>query len=233
MSSLKGNTVTQDNALITASYAMGLDEKRLLVAAISKLDPESKAWLHGRAEVEITVPEWSELYGLQGNNVYARLNDASKRLFDRYVRIYGDSRKGKDLRWISAREYDEGAGRIVLTFSGPILHYLSGMIDQFTSYDLLGVSGLKSIHSVRMYELASQFKGTGWRHVSLDELRKMLSLGDSYPRWVDLKKRVVDRACSEVSQKSDLNVEYEKVKQGRNVVAIRLKITPKDQMELF
>lgn len=233
MSSLKGNIVTQDNALITASYAMGLDEKRLLVAAISKLDPESKAWLQGRAEVEITVSEWSELYGIQGKSVYGRLNDASKRLFDRYVRIFGDSRKGKDLRWLSAREYDEGAGRIVLTFSGPILHYLSGMIDQFTSYDLLGVSGLKSIHSVRMYELASQFKNTGWRHVTLDELRQMLSLGDSYPCWIDLKKRVVDRACSEVSLKSDLNVEYEKVKQGRSVVAIRLKITPKDQMELF
>lgn len=233
MSTLKGNTVTQDNALITASYAMGLDEKRLLVAAISKLDPDSKVWLYGRAEVEITVSEWAYLYGLKTNDVYTRLNDASKRLFDRYVRIYGDSRKGKDIRWISAREYDEGAGRIVLTFSGPILHYLSGMIDQFTSYDLLGVSGLKSIHSVRLYELAAQFKGTGWRHITLDELRKMLDLGDSYPRWVDLKKRVVDRACTEVTQKSDLSVEYEKVKQGRNVVAIRLRIIPKDQLELF
>lgn len=233
MASLKRNTVTQDNALITASYSMGLDEKRLLVAAISKLDPDSKAWLYGRAEAEIFVSEWTELYGIKGKSAYERLNSASKRLFDRHVRIYGDSRKGKEVRWISAREYDEGGGRVVLTFSGPILHYLSGMIDQFTSYDLLGVSGLKSIHSVRLYELASQFKGTGWRHIELDELRSMLSLGDSYPRWVDLKKRVVDRACSEVSSKSDLLVEYEQIKRGRNVTAIRLRITQKDQMELF
>ena len=32
-------TVTQDNALISASYTMSLNEKRLLVLALSKIDP--------------------------------------------------------------------------------------------------------------------------------------------------------------------------------------------------
>ncbi len=233
MRSISKNTVTQDNALITASYAMGLDEKRLLVAAISKLDPESKAWLQGRAEVEIIVTEWADLYGIKGKDVYERLNEASKRLYDRSVRIYGDSKKGKELRWLAAREYDDKAGRVVLTFPAPILHYLTGMIDEFTSYDLLGVSGLKSIHSVRMYELASQFKGTGWRNLTLEQIKEALNLGDSYNRWVDLKKRVIDRACEEITAKSDLNLEYEMIKRGRNVVAIRLKIEEKDQLNLF
>lgn len=231
--SLSKNKVTQDNALITASYAMGLDEKRLLVAAISKLDPESKAWLQGRAEVEIIVTEWADLYGIRGKDVYKRLNEASKRLYDRSVRIYGDSRKGKEMRWLGAREYDERSGRVVLTFPGPILHYLTGMIDQFTSYDLLGVSGLKSIHSVRMYELASQFKSTGWRQMSLEEIKEALNLGDSYPRWVDLKKRVIDRACDEITAKSDMDLSYEMIKRGRNVIAIRLRIEEKDQLNLF
>lgn len=226
-------TVTQDNVLITASYTMTLDEMRLLKASISKLDPTSKAWLAGRAEVEITAGEWVILYGADPANSYRQLNEASKRLYERSVRVYGDSKKGKDIRWLSAREYDSGAGRVVLTFSGPILYYLTGMVDEFTKYDLLGVCGLKSTHSVRLYELAGQFRGTGWRHIELDDLREMFCLGNAYQDWRDLKKRVVDRACKEVTEKSDLDVSYEIVKRGRSVHAIRLKIEEKDQLNLF
>jgi plasmid replication initiation protein len=226
-------TVTQDNALIMASYAMTLDEKRLLVAAISKLDPTSKAWLAGRAEAEVTASEWMRLYSADQTNAYRQINEASKRLYDRSARVWGDSKKGKEVRWISGREYDEGQGRVVLIFGGPILHYLTGMVDEFTKYDLLGVCGLKSVHSVRLYELASQFKGTGWRHIELDDLRGMFGLGDAYQDWRDLKKRVIDRACKEVTAKSDLDVSYEIVKRGRSVHAIRLKIESKEQLDLF
>ena len=226
-------TVTQDNALVTASYSMSLHEKRLLVAAISKLDPTSKAWKEGRAEVTVTAGEWIDIYGGSNKSAYRELRGASAGLYSRSVRIKGDNRNGKNIRWISAEEYSETEGRVSITFSGPILGYLTGMIDEFTSYDLLGVGGLKSTHSVRLYELASQFKGTGWRYIDLEDLREMFCLDGAYPRWVDLKKRVVDRACREVTEKSDLDVEYEQVRRGRSVHAIRLRIRKKDQLNLF
>ncbi len=233
MRDIRENTVTQDNALVSASYSMTLDEKRLLLACISKLDPESKAWREGRAEAEMNISEWRSLYASNSKAEYSQIRKAAQRLYERSVRIYGDSKKGKEIRWISAWEYDEGAGRVALTFSGPILYYLTGMVDEFTKFDLLGVCGLKSVHSVRLYELASQFKGTGWRQVSLDDLRIMFDLGETYQRWIDLKKRVIDRACKEVTAKSDLEVSYEIVKRGRSVHAIRLKIEPKEQLDLF
>lgn len=226
-------TVTQDNALITATYSMGLQEKRLLIASISRLDPTSKAWLKGSQEVVVTVSQWLDIYQGNSKNAYRELKDASRKLYDRSVRIWGDSKHGKDVRWLAAWEYNEGDSRVVLTFSGTILHYLTGMLDEFTSYDLFGVRGLKSIHSVRLYELASQFKGTGWRYIDLDELRVMFALNDSYPDWRDLRKRVIERSCQEISEKSDLCVEYEAIKRGRRVVAIKLKITEKDQLDLF
>jgi len=233
MYDLKDNRVTQDNVLVSASYRMGLNEKRLLIACISKLDPESKAWKAGRAEAEMIATEWGELYGIGPKSAYREMREAAKGLFERSVRIYGDSKKGKEIRWLSAWEWSQNEGRVVLTFSGPVLYYLTGMLDQFTSYDLLGVSGLKSIHSIRLYELASQFKGTGWRHIELDELRKMLSLGDAYQTWDNLKRKVIDRATKEITAKSDLDVSYEIVKRGRPVVAIKLHVSEKQQLELL
>lgn len=225
--------VTQDNALVSSSYTMSLHEKRLLVSAIGQLDPTSKAWREGRAEASITASEWVETFGGSQKSAYRELRKASSDLYGRSVRIRGDSRNGKNIRWISAEEYSENEGRVTITFAGPILHYLSGMIDEFTTYDLLGVAGLKSMHSIRLYELASQFKGTGWRHIELDELREMFCLGDAYQDWRDLKKRVLDRACKEITEKSDLEVNYEMVKRGRSVHAIRLKIEEKQQLDLL
>lgn len=233
MSNLKDNSVTQDNQLINATYRMGLDEKRLLCAAISKLNPESKAWKDGRAEIEISAKEWGALYNLDGVNPYKQLNEASKALYDRSIKIYGDSDEGKEMRVLSARQYSKRSGCVSITFSGPILYYLSSLYDQFTTYDLLGVSGLKSIYSIRMYELASQFKDTGWRHLSLKDIRKMFDLGDNYQSWSDMRKRVVDRAVKEVSAKSDLDLSYKPVKEGRSVVAIKLKIQTKPQIRLL
>lgn len=228
----KPRKVTQDNALISSSYTMSLHEKRLLVAAIAQLDPTSKAWREGRAEATVTAGEWVDTFGGSQKSAYRELRNASSDLYGRSVRIRGDSRAGKNMRWISAEEYSENEGRVTITFSGPILHYLSGMIDEFTTYDLLGVSGLKSTHSVRLYELSSQFKGTGWRYIPLNELREMFCLEGAYQDWRDLKKRVIDRACREITEKSDLNVEYEVVKRGRSVHAIRLRIEEKQQLDL-
>ena len=226
-------SVTQDNALINASYSMSLNEKRLLVSAMAQLDPTSKAWKEGRAEVTVLSSEWAELFGIDKNAAYKRLKGASDALYNRSVRIRGDHRNGKNIRWLQAEEYSTEEGRVTIVFSGAILRYLTSLFDEFTKYDLLGVSGLKSTHSVRLYELAMQYKNTGWRYIELDDLREMFCLGDAYTDWRDLKKRVIDRACKEITEKSDFKVEYEQVKRGRTVKAIRLKIEEKDQLNLF
>lgn len=225
--------VTQGNALVSATYTMSLHEKRLLVLSISRLDPTSSAWKQGRAEVTITASEWASTYGTSSGSSYSELRAASRGLFDRSVRIYGDHANGKNIRWLSAEEYSENEGRVTLTFSGPVLYHLTGMIEQFTSYDLLGVSGLKSIHAVRIYELASQFKSTGWRNIDVLSLRAMLGLKNEYPKFNDFRKRVLDRGCNEVTEKSDLEVSWEPVKTGRVITAVILRCKEKRQLEMF
>jgi len=214
-------TVTQDNALISASYAMSLNEKRLLVLALSKIDPMGKAWLDG-GKAKVTAKEWSDVFGIDSKVAYQRLRLASKELYNRSVRIWGDNNNGEEIRWLSAQKYSKKNGYVEMSFGREMVYYLSGMVDQFTSYKLLRVSGLKSIHSIRMYELAKQFTGTGWRYIELDDLRQMLQIDNQYLIWQDLKRWVIDRACTEVTAKSDLKLSYQIVKKGRAVHAIKL-----------
>ena len=220
-------TVTQDNELISASYAMSLNEKRLLVLALSKIDPMGKAWLEG-GKAKVTAKEWSEVFGLDIKSSYKRLKKSADNLYNRSIRINGDNLNGERIRWLSAEKYNMNDGYVTVMFGREILHYLSGMVDQFTSYKLLNVSGLKSTHSIRMYELVRQFISTGWRYIELDNLRYMLKIHNSYSHWRDLKKRVIERACMEITEKSDLLLSYQPIKRGRSVHAIRIKIVKKD-----
>lgn len=46
-----------------------------------------------------------------------------------------------------------------------------------------------------------QFKSTGYRKITLDELRYALALGEKYPLVADLKRWVVDTAVKEINKK--------------------------------
>ena len=148
MSDIVNNLVSQHNSLIKASYSLTLNENRLLIAAISKIDSTSQAWQSGRVEIDITVAEWRKLYSKNGGSVYSDVRTAAFKLYERNIRLWGDHDKGKNIRWISAWEYDKNSAKVVLTFSGDILHELSGFVEEFTKYQLLNVRGLKSSHSV-------------------------------------------------------------------------------------
>ena len=223
--------VTQDNALISASYSLSLAEKRLLVLALSKIDPTSKVWLNG-GSATVTATEWSKHFDLDVKSSYKRLRSASDSLYGKSVMISGDAQDGERIRWLSSEKYSQGDGFVTLKFGREMVHYISGMVDQFTSYELLSVSGLKSSYSVRVYELARQFLNTGWRYIDLKDFRVMLELENRYPVWTDLRKRVLDRACNEINKKSDLILSYKIIKKGRSVHAIKLTVDKKIQSEL-
>jgi len=213
------NLVTQDNELISASYSLSLNEKRLIILAFSKINPMLDFW-KGDGLVSITASEFSEVFNVDMKNAYNFIKSAQDSLSERWVRLEGDYKNGKEIRWLDGKEYSSNEGMITMGFSSRMLKSISGMSEFFTSYKLLAVSRLKSTYSIRIYELTQQFKSTGWRLIQLDELRNLLRVG--YPDWRDLKKRVIDPACKELNEKSDIHISYEIIKKGRTIVAVKL-----------
>ena len=90
--------------------------------------------------------------------------------------------------------------------SSPFAHYamqvrLAGMLEQFTKIDLLSISKLKSIYSIRLYEIISQFGSTGYRVISLDDFRFSMDCLERYKENKELIKFVVKPALKEINQK--------------------------------
>ncbi|MBN6469248.1 replication initiation protein, partial [Escherichia coli] len=61
-----------------------------------------------------------------------------------------------------------------IVFADSIMPYLTQLQGQFTKIVIKNVSTLKSVYSIRLYELLMQFKVIGDRLISIIDFRSML-----------------------------------------------------------
>lgn len=227
-------SVKQSNELINAGYKLSLNAKRLLILALGKINGHETLWKKGEHAVEITAADWQEHFANDSKNVYQQMKQAIDDLYNADVVVLDEVDRGRNFRWISEKEYHTGEGWVRITLTKPVLLHTSTFIDAYTSYKLLSVGGLRSVHSIRTYELLQQFQKTGFRYIELDEYKKALGIDkNAYQVFADLRKRVIEHALKEINEKSDFNVTYDLKKRGRKIHAIRFFMSKKKQRDLF
>ena len=101
--------------------------------------------------------------------------------------------------------------------------------DFFTSLDLMQIRELKSKYSVVFYELAIRYQKYKIPKMSIDELRKRTNTENKYKQFYDFRKRVLDVACEEITEKTDIKLSYSTEKRGRRIAFIDFKIEKKPE----
>lgn len=225
--------VWQSNRLVEAAQMLTLNEKRLVIAAAALHDPRKP--LPPKGTVTLHADDFADVFGIDGQNIYQALKDASKRLYNRTIRtIY--TRRGKpaerNVRWVWMVEYCKGEGTVVLGFSPGIAPYLTLLHTEFTRYKLKQIGNIGSFYGLRLYELCAQFRKAGERTIPLARLREMLDLGDKYKRLETLRRRVLEPALKEINKHTDLNVTMTSVRKGRKVTAFAFDISLDAQLKL-
>lgn len=219
--------VTKSNDLVKAAYKLTLNEQRLLLAAISQIDPRKPM----PRPISITAPDFSEQYGIPIKQAYEALKEASSALYERDIKTY-DGRYKSRFRWVDRVDYLDGGGETKLHFTIHVQPYLVHLNKSFTTYELKRIADLSSTHSIRLFELLQQFKSTGFYTVSVDDFRELLELGPSYERYSNLKMKVLDPAIAELKEKSGLLIELKTEKKGRAINRLTFKFRDDEQMKL-
>ncbi|WP_165923009.1 replication initiation protein [Sulfurirhabdus autotrophica] len=227
------NLVSKSNSLVRASYKLTLQEQRLVLLAISKLDsrkigshPNPK---HDQMKVRISAIDFAEVWGISPKKAYEELREASNELFERKITEI-DGKKVSKMRWVSKSEYHDGEGWVSLTFSLDVLPFITLLRDKFTSYKLSMVSGLRSVYSIRLFELFAQFQDTGILRIHLEDLTNMLEA--PYTRYTDMARRVIRPAVEELRLKSNLEIEWRAITEGRSVKTLEFKFKEAAQGKL-
>lgn len=220
----------KSNALIEASYKLTLQEQRVLLICIGKINPQNEEL---KRTFELTADEFYLAFpDMNRKHAERRLQEAIDRLAERWIHIHWRDNK-EEIRWIQRKaKYFTGEGKIEISFSDYIMPYLTQLTQQFTAIAVKNVSALKSTYSIRIYELLMQFKKTGDRIISVDDFRSMLCIDDKYNTFKRLNSELLKPALKELNSKSNLVVSVDLVKKGREVVALHFHFKEDKQIKM-
>lgn len=220
--------VAKSNYLVEASYSLSLQEQRLILACLSRIDSRNVA----QKEVSLLVSDYTQMMQVDNKNAHRELYKAANKLFERSI-IVSDPEKTEEFRWIQKKAiYHKGEGRITFTWSDDVLIYISQLKQRFTTYRLNDVALLNSSYAIRLYELLMQFNATKDRKINLADFKSLFKLENKYPLFRDLNKWVIKPAVKEINNSSNLTVCYNTIKNGRYVVALQFNFEEKKQRSL-
>jgi plasmid replication initiation protein len=221
--------VAKSNYLIEASYKLTLNEQRLVLAAIARVNPFKEI----PAEIKLDARTFAETFHISEQQAYDALSEATDRLYERDIKTYLGPVVER-FRWVSGVKYHKGEGFVTLRFTREIAPYLTDLRGRFTQYQLESVAGLGSAYSIRLFEMLMQWRTTGQvPDMPVETFRERMGIEpDHYPRFFDLKKRVIDKAVEELQEKAGIEVEWEGKKRGRNVTSLVFRFKLSEQMRL-
>jgi plasmid replication initiation protein len=219
ISKVNNNWIYQSNKLIEASYSFTVLEQkliRLLASMIKKDDDNFK-------EYEFKATDLSKILNVHQKNIYMELDKITDKLMARYIKIKNDdSQKFKKRHLIKIADFENGI--LTMKIDEDMKEfYLS--LNWYTKYQLKNIMQFKSTYSFRLYELLKQYEKLGNRLITIDDLRSVLDIDTSqYPKYANLKQKVINVAVTEVNLKTDLHIQYEELKEIRKVTSVKFYI---------
>ena len=216
ISKVNNNWIYQSNKLIEASYSFTVLEQKLIrvLASMIKKDDDNFQ------EYKFKAIDLSKLLNIHQKNIYMELDKITDKLMERYIKIKNDdSQKFKKRHLIKLADFENGI--LTMKIDEDMKEfYLS--LNWYTKYQLKNIMQFKSTYSFRLYELLKQYEKLGNRLVAIDDLRNVLDIDTTqYPKYANLKQKVISIAVNEINSKTDLHIEYEELKEIRKVTSIR------------
>jgi plasmid replication initiation protein len=210
---------------------MTLQEKRLLLLAM--------AWIRqGDTDFQtyrVPITELCLLLDIKSKDAYSRLRDISRKLMSRVVEIEDDHGGWEMFQWVSNAKYVSrgkrgnklGAAYLEIRFHKDMMPWLLELTRKFASIPFAQLASFRSLHALRLFEILYAECQTYTRKrltFELDDLKKRLGVGQSYPNFADFERRVLQPAQKECIERSPLIFTYARYKTGRKVTKLTFTI---------
>ena len=216
------------NQVNLASFSPTSMELRIMLVAIHKIP-------HFPTDDRIYYVSVDDMkmFGSNDKSIYEQMKQAAKTLLHTTIKIpyinYSGESSELEFPLVKAIDYFSREAQIGLKFNEYFMPYVTKVESEYTEVVLSDLTGLKGSYANRFYMLLSQWKNTGQMYITIDDLRYRFRLESLYPRYFDLKKRIIDKAIKEIneSSKTTFKVSYKENKVGRVVKSLTFKITQK------
>lgn len=222
--------IKQSNRLVEANYYLSLTEQKAILFFISQLDKNAEHF----CKMEFSVKEISDALGL-GKNCYTKLSKLADDLLKKVLTIRTNKyEKGwYKTHWVQSMEYLDGEGKLIVQFDEELTPELLQLKEAYVKSSTRLCLSFKGKYTARFYMMICQYERKKERVFFIEDLVEKFQLGESYKNRIsNLKNYVIEPAMNELKSKSDITFNYEYIKNGRIINALRIfnisrvKITP-------
>jgi plasmid replication initiation protein len=220
--------IYQSNKFIESSFYLTINEQkmiRLVASMVKKNDTEFK-------EYNFKVSDIGLLFGNK-KNIYKNLESTADLLMTRFIKIKtGDKPKDwKSYHIIKNAACKDGIFTIQIDEQMKDF-YLE--LNEYTKYQLKNILQFNSTYSFRVYELLKQYVKLKNRVIDIGHLREILDIGkQQYKLYGHFKSRVLLPSKDEINEYTDISFDFDEVKDGKKVVAIKFAINSKLNDEIL
>lgn len=221
--SSKKHEIKKHAATIHCSNTLSLLQRKISNALLYHAYHE----MQSREEHEISIKQLCRLIGYSGNN-HAVIKDGLKGLLSTVIEwnVVNDTTGLEDWTASSILASVCLRGPLCIFAYSPRMKQLLHSPSMFGKIDLFIQSHFKSSYGLALYENCIRYRGlpyTKW--FEMDVFRKLMGVPPGkYTIFRDFKRRVLDKSIEEVNSYSDLYVEAEIQKEGRQVVKLRFSL---------
>lgn len=233
---VKGNELIQQNR-----FELSLPEQKTVAFICSMIKPiEATSRAKGipyQLEYEFNIRDYCKVCGLDYDNGknYADVKITLKKLSDRSMWVTFPENPDEEVlcRWLSKVRTNKKSGIAHVELDRDMVPYLFDLGQRFTQYQLYNILAMKSSFSVRIYELMKSYAFQKTKTFEIDELKRILMVENvkSYERFPDFRRKVLEKAQSEINELTDINICFDPITKGRKVVKVKFLIEQKNPIE--
>ena len=236
MDSMRNDLVYKSNELIMGHYALSAAAQKVAASLIGRVNPDHDTL----PEFQMSVAEYAQMLNISRQTAYESLDNITTELKQLVIRLQGREEESfEKISLFSRCRYDHRDKVVAFTFEPLMEPHIRDFKRNFTKYQLEQIRQLKSRYSIRLYEilrkshpLASQVS-CSFLTLPLSDLKAALGVKeDAYQgRFDRFKQYVLKTASRELSEKTDLAFEFECIRKGRKVGAIKFIIRHNERFE--
>jgi plasmid replication initiation protein len=190
-------------------------------ADIFKNNPSSDS------ELSFSTKDFYKILKAKSSGKYDKMKKLCKELLESYA-SQKTANGWKMIPLFNSVEYVESEEKVIVQFHDSISDYLRSMNKAINSEESINsVVSFKSKYSLPIYEMCKHnIENTGEIKelvIDLQDFKSNLGIEDGeYIKFNDFKRKVMLQAQKEINEKSEINLEFDEIKEARKVISIKL-----------
>lgn len=210
--------IKQSNRLIEANYYLSDREQKFILLYISQLDKNAPDF----CQIELPISQIKEALKL-GQDYPKVLWNICKNIMEKVLTLYDKFEGWYMTHWIQSVRYNSRKQTISLLFDKKLRPDLLQLQEAYVSADTALCLQFKGKYTARFYMLVRQYLRIGNRILTIADIIQKFELPETYQKRIShIKDAVVDPSLTQIKARSDITFEYEYLKEGRRVTALRV-----------